>query len=165
MPDGSDGFVATTNPQIADIDGALWDQLANPDPATRNPFVSYAFLKALETSGSASAQTGWAPAHVTIFEKEEIVAVAPLYAKGHSQGEYVFDHHWADAYARAGGNYYPKLLSAVPFTPVNAPKLFTRDQSSLNALCSAMIQLAAQSQFSSVHVNFTTADRSQRAPL
>ena len=112
---------------IAAIAPADWDRCANPPAAAgsvpdphgerHNPFLSHAFLKALETSGSVGGRSGWAPAHVAVEDDGRLVAAAPTYIKTNSQGEYVFDHSWADAYARAGGRYYPKIQVAVPFTP------------------------------------------------
>jgi len=109
---------------IAEIDAGAWDRNANPDPATRNPFVSHAFLKALEDAGAVSARTGWQPQHLVLpAASGEIGGCMPLYAKSHSKGEYVFDYGWADAYENAGGAYYPKLLGAVPFTARRFHKL------------------------------------------
>src|SRR5580658_6208189 len=106
--------------RLGAIGAEAWDACAGPD----NPFVSYAFLSALEDSGSANARAGWKPQHLTLVEGSgRIVACAPLYLKSHSQGEYVFDHGWADAYERAGGNYYPKLQASVPFTPATGRRL------------------------------------------
>ena len=106
-----------------------------PAPAIDNPFVSHAFLRALEDSKSVGPRTGWQPHHVVLEDAGgEILAVAPLYAKTHSQGEYVFDHGWAQAYERAGGRYYPKLQVAVPFTPVPGPRLLVRPTADAPAL-------------------------------
>src|SRR5262245_65449763 len=111
-----------------------WDACANPpitaDPAAsalsahdpQNPFVSHAFLRACEVSGSATARAGWGPAHLLVEEAGRLVAASPCYVKTNSQGEYVFDHGWADAYLRAGGRYYPKLQVSVPVTPANGPR-------------------------------------------
>ena len=116
-----------------------WDGCANPPSARKeangsgavhdgsesfNPFTSHSFLSALEESGCVSGRTGWAPVHLLVEDGDErLVAAAPCYLKSHSLGEYVFDHAWADAYARAGGRYYPKLQVSVPFTPVTGPRL------------------------------------------
>jgi predicted N-acyltransferase len=101
-----------------------WDACANPDPATFNPFLAHAFLKALEDAGSVGARTGWSPRHLALKDRSgRLIACAPCYLKSHSRGEYVFDQGWADAYARAGGRYYPKLQIAVPFTPVPGRRL------------------------------------------
>ncbi len=110
-------------PSIAALDADQWDACANPDPAAYNPFVSHAFLKALEESRAVGRESGWMPRHLVIEDEAgAISAAAPAYVKSHSQGEYVFDHGWADAYAQAGGRYYPKLQIAVPFTPVPGPR-------------------------------------------
>src|SRR5262249_31028287 len=111
-------------PRIADIPAAAWDACANPDPAVRNPFIAHAFLKALEDAGTVGGRSGWTPRHLVLKEASgAIVGCAPCYLKSHSQGEYVFDRSWADAYERAGGRYYPKLQVAVPFTPVPGRRL------------------------------------------
>ena len=100
---------------------------STPQEDSANPFISHAFLSALEESGSATKRTGWAGGHVLVEDEDgELLACAPAYLKSHSQGEYVFDHGWADAYARAGGEYYPKLQVSVPFTPVTGPRLLVR---------------------------------------
>ncbi|MBV8576799.1 MAG: N-acetyltransferase, partial [Acetobacteraceae bacterium] len=115
MPDGSSSLSLTLHARIADISPDDWDACAGSD----NPFVSHAFLSALEDSGSTGPRTGWLPQHAVLrSDSGRIVAIAPMYAKTHSYGEYVFDHGWAHAYERAGGNYYPKLQAAVPFSPV-----------------------------------------------
>ena len=111
---------------IGEIDAAMWDRNANPDPKTYDPFVSHAFLKALEDAQCVRAETGWQPQHLILSGASgEIDGCMPVYAKSHSKGEYVFDYGWADAYENAGGDYYPKLLSAVPFTPVPGRRLLT----------------------------------------
>ena len=109
---------------VLDIPADQWNACANPSGF--NPFVSHEFFKALEDSGSATARTGWKAEHL-VYEtaKGEIEGIAPCFVKPHSQGEYVFDHGWAEAYHRAGGRYYPKLQSSVPFTPVTGPRLFS----------------------------------------
>ncbi|HEV2301400.1 MAG TPA: GNAT family N-acetyltransferase [Stellaceae bacterium] len=155
----SDGMVTVrVHTAISEIGDAAWDACAGPD----NPSVCYAFLNALEESGSAIARTGWAPQHLSVAGPEGGVAgVAPLYAKGHSYGEYVFDHGWADAYERAGGRYYPKLLSAVPFTPVPGPRLLVRPgapAATRAQLIAGMIELTRRRRISSLHVNFPEAE-------
>src|SRR5271157_5835861 len=108
---------------LADVPAADWDACAGAD----NPFLSHAFLNALEASGSATAKTGWAPHHLVLDDAcGRPAGCVPMYLKNHSQGEYVFDHGWADALHRAGGSYYPKLQVAVPFTPVPGPRLLVR---------------------------------------
>ena len=113
--------------QICDIPAADWDACANRDPKTYDPFVSHGFLNALELAGTLTPETGWIPQHLVIKNAGgEIAACMPCYLKLHSQGEFVFDQGWADAYARAGGAYYPKLQCAVPFTPVPGRRLLVR---------------------------------------
>ncbi|MEW5728666.1 MAG: GNAT family N-acetyltransferase [Pseudomonadota bacterium] len=135
---------------VTQADAAEWDALAGPD----NPFVTHDFLRALEQSGSVTARTGWLPRHlVARDESGKMAACAPLYVKGHSYGEYVFDWGWAEAYQRAGGRYYPKLQCAVPFTPVAGPRLM----GDAPVLAGAMVAMARQAGLSSVHVTFPEA--------
>ncbi|MGF1455594.1 MAG: GNAT family N-acetyltransferase [Alphaproteobacteria bacterium] len=149
---------------IADIAAEDWDACANPDPERFDPFLSHAFLHALEASGSASAEEGWAPMHLVYAAPEDgtIRAVMPLYLKGHSYGEFVFDHAWANAYHRAGGQYYPKLQSAVPFTPVTGRRLLVRpgpdEALHRKALAGGAVAAARKLGVSSVHVTFPTED-------
>jgi len=148
---------------MAEIPAVRWDACANPEGllVPENPFLSYAFLEALEASDSAVPQTGWAPAHL-LLEREDgdLLAVAPTYLKSHSQGEYVFDHAFADALERAGGRYYPKLQVAVPFTPVTGRRLLVRggvdEASAREALASALLQLMDRTGCSSAHLTFLT---------
>jgi uncharacterized protein len=153
MPDGTDALLARTVSSIHEIDARTWNTLANPSGQPFNPFVSYEYFAALEDSKSVAPETGWAPMHLVVKQAGIIAGLAPLYAKGHSQGEYVFDHHWADAYTRAGGNYYPKLLSASPFTPVPGPRLLAPASQKLN-IAAALRQITEQTGASSAHVNF-----------
>ena len=155
MPDGSEKLTLTLHPRIADIDPAAWDACAGE----ANPFVSHAFLSAMEDSGSAGPRTGWLPQHAALRDPAgDLVAVAPMYAKSHSYGEYVFDHGWADAFERAGGEYYPKLQVGVPFSPVPGPRLLRRPGTgiSIDGLGSALVQACRQLKLSSVHVTFCT---------
>ncbi len=154
MPDGSGAFLAKTIGSVDGVDAALWDALANPPDAPHNPFVSHAFLSALEKSKSIAPEAGWAPMHLLLESDDAVIGAAPLYAKGHSQGEYVFDHHWADAYARAGGRYYPKLLCAAPFTPVPGPRLLASANDARAGLAAAIASVAGRMGASSSHVNF-----------
>ncbi len=131
---------------IAEIGKDAWDTAAAP---SGNPFVAYDFLHSLEESGCVSARAGWRPCHL-----KSPNGVMPLYLKSHSQGEYVFDHAWAEAYERAGGRYYPKLQSAVPFTPATGPRLIAPSDTERAALLSAASELTGQLNASSVHITF-----------
>jgi predicted N-acyltransferase len=155
-PDEKDIVTVKVMPGIGAIDAAAWDACAGEE----NPFLSHAFLKALEDSGSCRAATGWQPQHLALEAPDgSVMGTVPLYLKNHSYGEYVFDHAWANAYERAGGSYYPKLQAAVPFTPVTGPRLLLRPNApdgAAQALVAAMEQLALRHQVSSVHVTFPT---------
>ncbi|HVJ01879.1 MAG TPA: GNAT family N-acetyltransferase [Sphingomonas sp.] len=136
---------------VASIPADEWDACAG----TGNPFVRHTFLDILERSGSANVRSGWQPLPVVIDGLDgRAAAIAPAYAKSHSQGEYVFDHGWADAWERAGGHYYPKLQVAVPFTPVPGPRLLLRDPAMAPALISAIEAVTDQNRLSSAHVTF-----------
>ncbi len=155
MPDGSSILTLTLHAAIKEIGPAEWNACAGAD----NPFVSYAFLSALEDSGSASARTGWLPQHAALRDETgAVLAVAPMYAKSHSYGEYVFDHGWAHALERAGGRYYPKLQVSVPFSPVPGPRLLCRREAGvpIAALGSALGQACQALNLSSAHVTFCT---------
>ncbi|SFK12306.1 GNAT family N-acetyltransferase [Celeribacter neptunius] len=148
---------------ISGIAAEDWDACAAPatPPGERpeDPFVSHRFLLALERSGSVGAGTGWSPRYLVARAGGEVIATAPLYAKSHSQGEYVFDHNWAHAYERAGGRYYPKLQIAVPFTPVTGRRLLTRpghEEIGMAALVQGAVEVATQNQLSSLHITFCT---------
>mgnify|MGYP001263656023 CR=1 FL=1 len=144
--------------RIADIDATAWDALANPDAARSNPFVAHAFLKALEDAGTVGDGTGWHPRHIALHEAGRITGVMPAYAKTHSQGEYVFDHAWADAMHRAGMRYYPKLQCAVPFTPVPGPRLMVAEGDGADErrelLVAGALHVARETRASSLHVTF-----------
>lgn len=136
---------------VGAFDAAAWDALV-PDG---NPFMRHGFLTALEDSGSVGPGTGWQPAPIVIEgEGGALLAALPVYLKSHSQGEYVFDHSWADAYERAGGRYYPKLQIAAPFTPATGPRILTRDPALAAPLLSAAGQVCAQNRFSGAHASF-----------
>ncbi|PWG01315.1 GNAT family N-acetyltransferase [Sphingosinicella humi] len=136
---------------VAAFDPVEWDRCAGPD----NPFTTHAFLSALEESGSATAAAGWQPVPIAIDGADgRLAAVMPAYAKSHSQGEYVFDHAWADAFERAGGRYYPKLQIAVPFTPVPGRRLLTDEPSLAPGLIAAAEELVRQNGLSSAHATF-----------
>lgn len=139
---------------IAAFSAADWDRLAAPDKSALNPFVLHAFLAALEESGSVGPGTGWTPHHVALRRGGQLAGVAPAYLKDHSFGEYVFDHGWAEAYNRAGGHYYPKLLCAAPFTPVTGPRLLAANERDRSALADALASVSARSGLSSAHVTF-----------
>jgi predicted N-acyltransferase len=161
---------------IGDVDAAAWDACANPPSADNggglttelstlkteyNPFISHDFLSALEKSGSVRNRTGWQPMHL-IAEAAGggLLGAVPCYAKSHSQGEYVFDHGWAEAYERAGGSYYPKLQVSVPFTPASGRRLLVRPgpqaEAVRAALADGLAEACRQSDASSVHVTFPT---------
>ena len=139
---------------LKDISPDVWNLCAKIDGVAFNPFTSHAFLLALEQSGSATAKTGWAAQHLVLEENYKIVGVAPCYLKSHSMGEYVFDHAWADAYSRAGGHYYPKLQTSVPFTPATGPRLLANSAEHRSALAQGLIALCQQSKSSSSHITF-----------
>jgi uncharacterized protein len=162
VPDGREPITIKVIPAINDIAEEQWDACAGRE----NPFLSHAFLSALEDSGSAVAEQGWVPQHLAIENDDgDLIAAAPLYLKTHSQGEYVFDWGWADAYQRAGGEYYPKLLCAVPFTPATGPRLLIREDADVNladVLIDGMIQLASKHELSSLHINFVDLEQLRR---
>jgi predicted N-acyltransferase len=144
---------------LKNIDCASWDALANPPEAPYDPFLSWDFLQALEESGCATPSKGWQPAHLIARDRTGApVGAMLLYAKDHSYGEYVFDHSWADALMRAGGQYYPKLQCAIPFTPVPGRRIPASDASVQSALAQAAIGLAQRAGASSVHATFASAD-------
>ena len=163
MNDTGEPVTVRIHAGIAEIGAAEWDACAGD----LNPTVSYTFLQAMEESGSVSARAGWAPQHLSIAGPDSrVVGVVPLYLKSHSYGEYVFDWGWADAYERAGGRYYPKVLAAVPFTPVPGPRLLTRPDAppaTRAHLIAGMVELTRQRNLSSLHVNFP--DETDRQPL
>jgi uncharacterized protein len=148
---------------LKSVESTLWDSFANPIDQPKNPFVSYAFLSSLEDSGSATRSSGWAPSHVVLEESGKVIGLAPAYLKTHSMGEYVFDHGWADAFHRAGGNYYPKLQVSVPFTPATGPRLLGPDEVKPHLL-QALEEVAAAHDASSVHMTFMPEADWQIAP-
>jgi predicted N-acyltransferase len=142
--------------RISEVSEAAWDALL---PKGRHPFLKWAFLNALEESGSACSETGWQPLHLWLKDDAgQVIGAAPLYGKSHSQGEYVFDHGWADALHRAGLDYYPKLQCAIPFTPATSPRLLAGTPAHKELLASAMQQICRQQNFSSIHATFLQAD-------
>ncbi len=149
--------------RVRDIGRDDWEACASAPDYGANPFVAYDFLDIAEESGCASARTGWAPRHLSVKDQAgRVAAVMPLYVKSHSQGEYVFDHSWADAYERAGGRYYPKLVSAAPFSPVTGPRLLVRPDIDRDAgrqvLLSGALTLCEQAGVSTLGVNFPSED-------
>jgi predicted N-acyltransferase len=140
---------------VADFDRAQWDACADEV----NPFISWDFLVALERSGSVGEGSGWQPLPIVIDGPDgRIAAAAPAYGKSHSQGEYVFDHSWADAWERAGGRYYPKIQIAAPFSPVPGPRLLLRDKAMAPALIAGIETLVQRNQLSSAHATFIAPD-------
>ena len=150
--------------RIADIDREAWDELVGP---AGSPFLEWDWLDALEQSGCVTSKTGWTPYHLTVRENGRLIAAAPMYLKGHSQGEFVFDHTWAEAAERAGMTYYPKLLVAVPLTPATGQRILTHPERSraplLELVAQALRDVCTSNDISSVHVNFCAAD--EIAPL
>jgi predicted N-acyltransferase len=161
MPDGREDVSVKILNRIDQVPAAEWDACAGD----ANPFVRHAFLNALEESGSVRAETGWLPQHLVVNDETgRVAACMPMYLKNHSYGEYIFDWGWADAYERAGGKYYPKLLSAVPFTPVTCRKLLISPDAdpirTAEMLAGGLIEVADQHDVSSLHLNFPPAEES-----
>ncbi len=149
--------------RIKEIGQAAWDDCASARDYQANPFVSYDFLDILEESGCAVERTGWGPRHISVEDENgQVCAVMPLYLKSHSQGEYIFDHAWADAYERAGGAYYPKLQCASPFSPVTGPRLLVRPDidrdEARKALLGGALNVCERSGASSLHITFPSED-------
>jgi hypothetical protein len=150
---------AKSKPQEVESESQLPESVSAPDPF--NPFISHDFLSALEASGAAAPGTGWAAQHVLVEDRQgQALAAMPCYLKSHSRGEYVFDHGWAEAFERAGGDYYPKLQVSVPFTPVTGPRLLVRPgamaESAREALVAGALQLCGRRGASSLHITFAT---------
>ncbi|MEY1557448.1 GNAT family N-acetyltransferase [Yoonia sp. R2331] len=152
----------SAHPTLDGIAARDWDACACPEAGEGraiDPFTTYRFLKALEDSGSVGPGSGWQPRYLEAKVDGQVIAVAPLYAKGHSQGEYIFDHNWAHAYENAGGRYYPKLQIAVPFTPATGRRFLTRpgfEAVGMGALVQGAVQIASDNELSSVHATFCT---------
>jgi predicted N-acyltransferase len=145
-------YTAAILTRISDINAKEWDALI---PSGHHPFLSHRFLLAMEESGSATIETGWAPRHIWVEDVDgNPVGAAPLYVKSHSQGEYVFDHSWANALMRAGLDYYPKLQSSIPFTPATGPRLLAKTPEAKQAVAGAMMQACAEWGMSGVHLTF-----------
>ncbi|MEO0466609.1 MAG: GNAT family N-acetyltransferase [Pseudomonadota bacterium] len=156
----------TLNTSLASVDRDQWNAVANPAGMRFDPFLTWEFLEAMEASGAVSPQMGWTPMHLTILgPANQLRAAMPMYAKTHSYGEFVFDHSWADAIERAGGQYYPKLLAAVPFSPVTGRRRLVPpgpDASRLeDALVAGAVQVADEHEFSSLHINFVSETESE----
>jgi uncharacterized protein len=146
----------------ASIDALQWNALLDAQ-ASSTPFMRHDYLLAMHASASATGSTGWWPQFLAVSERGVLIAACALYLKDHSYGEYVFDWAWADAYQRHGLRYYPKLLSAVPFTPVPGPRLLASDTASRSVLLRAMRQLAIDAKLSSVHILFMDDTDAQAA--
>ena len=158
----------TTHGSLADIPAAEWDACACPETADGgrpfDPFTTHRFLRALEQSRSVGTGTGWDPHYLVARTHGQVIAVAPLYAKMHSQGEYIFDHNWAHAFENVGGRYYPKLQIAVPFTPATGRRFLTRtgfETPGRSALIQGALQIARNNRLSSLHVTFCTEDEAR----
>jgi predicted N-acyltransferase len=165
--DRSANYVIRVFDDVSAIDAAQWNALLDAQPASM-PFMRHEYLAAMQASKSAQAETGWIAQFLCVMEgesgkDEHIVAACPLYIKDHSYGEYVFDWAWADAYQRHGLEYYPKLLDAVPFTPVPGPRLLATDQATRRVLLRAMQQLATDAKLSSAHLLFLDEQDQQAA--
>jgi predicted N-acyltransferase len=162
MIDGHQEISIKVLTKISDISAEDWDTCAGDS----NPFVRHAFLNALEKSGSVTDKTGWLPQHLMVRDESgQATACMPIYLKNHSYGEYIFDWGWAEAFERAGGNYYPKLQAAVPFTPATGPRMLVRKGAPdiyYEFLIKGMIQLAQQHDVSSLHITFPTKDQWDR---
>jgi len=158
MTDGT--IEISLRPDLASIGQADWDACACSDPGRPvDPFTTFRFLKALEDSGSVGPGTGWQPRYLHAQQNGETIAVAPMYAKGHSQGEYIFDHNWAHAFESHGGHYYPKLQIAVPFTPATGRRFLTKpgfEALGMGALVQGAVQIASDNDLSSLHATFCT---------
>ena len=152
----------STHPSIAAIGQPDWDACACPAPGRpEDPFTTYRFLAALEDSKSTGTGSGWQPRYLSASKDGQVIAVTPMFAKSHSQGEYIFDHNWADAWQRAGGRYYPKLQIAVPFTPATGRRFLTRPgfgAEGMAALIQGAVQIGADNNLSSLHITFCTDD-------
>ena len=163
MPHHTPQDSLTLYDSLTEIPGAEWDAVACPEAATGrpvDPFTTHRFLSALDRSKSTGTGTGWQPKPLILREKGRITGALPLYAKSHSQGEYIFDHGWADALNRAGGRYYPKLQVAVPFTPATGRRFLCAPETR-DTLLRAAIDITAQNRLSSLHITFCTAGEAE----
>ena len=162
-PNSDQEIELRVHPRIDEIGAADWDACACPEAADGgrpdDPFTTYRILKAFEDSGSVGAGSGWHPQYLAAVAQDQVIAVAPMYAKNHSQGEYIFDFNWAHAYENAGGRYYPKLQIAVPFTPATGRRFLVRpgfERLGMPVLIEGAVQLANQNGISSIHATFCT---------
>jgi uncharacterized protein len=158
-----DRLIARLAGPAASIGAAAWNACANPEgERSPHPFTRYEFFAAVEESGSANARAGWRPCHLVVEDDGRIVGLLPLYLKNHSQGEYVFDHGWADAFERAGGDYYPKLQGSVPFTPVTGPRLLVAQRADKDNVRTMLLAGGASAvkelRASSLHITFLTEE-------
>ncbi len=167
--DGETQIEVSAYASLADIPAEEWDTCACPEAADGgrpfDPFTTHRFLLALEESGSVGPGSGWQPRYMVARAGGEAIAAAPLYAKGHSQGEYIFDHNWAHAYEQAGGQYYPKLQMAVPFTPATGRRFLTKpgwEDVGRAALVQGAVQIAENNHLSSLHITFCTPDEAEK---
>ena len=163
----SDQIEIRLHNSITALPSGEWDACACPEGSARpiDPFTTHRFLHALEASGSVGPGTGWQPHHLTAHQDGQMIAAAPMYGKSHSQGEYVFDHSWANALENAGGRYYPKLQIAVPFTPATGRRFLTRpgfETIGTAALVQGAVQVASENGLSSLHVTFCTEAEAQQ---
>ena len=161
----NDNLTIETHDRISAIDAEDWDRCACPEARDggrpRDPFTTHRFLAALEDSGSVGTGTGWQPLYLSVKSEGKIIACAPMYAKSHSQGEYIFDHAFADAYMRAGGRYYPKLQISVPFTPATGRRLLVAPEAEGvgdRALITGALSVMEDHHLSSLHITFCTKD-------
>jgi uncharacterized protein len=143
---------------MADIPATEWDALSPTTNRPTDPFTTHRFLHALDTSNSTGKGTGWQTRPLVLRDNGKLVGATPLYVKSHSQGEYIFDHAWAQAFERAGGSYYPKLQIAVPFTPATGPRFLGQGR---DALAEGAIEIARQNQLSSLHITFCTEEEAK----
>ncbi len=167
MPSTDDQYDVEILPGVASFSQSDWTLLSGATSGTKdyNPFISFAFLNALESAGCVGPRTGWQPHFLRVSGVDKkLVAVVPAYLKSHSQGEYVFDHAWADAFARAGGRYYPKLQVSVPFTPATGPRLLTAEnnEAAKDAAAIAIQSVVKEYGLSSAHVTFLSEEDANR---
>ena len=162
MPDGSDAIEIKLLASVAEAEKEQWDALVRARDNSFNPFASHDFITALEESGCTAREAGWLPRHIVVTDAAgRLRAAAPMYLKGHSYGEYVFDWAWADAFERAGGKYYPKLLVAAPFSPVTGPRLLCPaggDETLAKTLLAGMVEAAKRLDVSSLHIIFPSRE-------